>query len=67
AEADTGGLPEVLCVVRGAGELHIEHGGEETAYPLERGDVLLLPAAVGRYTIEPKAADLGLLRTRAKS
>ncbi len=41
--------PRVLVCTLGEGEL--EHGG--TRYPLGRGDVVLLPAAVGACTYQP--------------
>ena len=42
-------MPRVLVCTAGAGQ--IEHGG--TSYPVGRGDVWLLPAAVGKSLFRP--------------
>jgi mannose-6-phosphate isomerase len=44
------GVPRVLVSVEGAGQL--EHGG--AAYAIGKGDVYLLPAAVGACTFQPR-------------
>jgi mannose-6-phosphate isomerase len=44
------GEPRVLVSVEGAGQL--EHGG--AAYAVAKGDVYLLPAAVGACTFQPR-------------
>jgi mannose-6-phosphate isomerase len=46
------GVPGVLVCIEGAGE--VEHGG--ATYPVARGDVYLLPAAIGECTIQPRGA-----------
>jgi mannose-6-phosphate isomerase len=45
-------MPRVLVCIAGAGQL--EHGGNE--YALAKGNVLLLPAAVGACTCRPSGA-----------
>lgn len=46
------GLPGMLVCIEGAGE--VEHGG--ATYPVARGDVYLLPAAIGECTLQPRGA-----------
>ena len=46
------GVPRVLICIEGAG--HVEHGG--ATYALGRGDVWLLPAAIGACTFQPRDA-----------
>jgi mannose-6-phosphate isomerase len=46
------GLPGVLVCIEGAGQL--EHGG--AAYHVTKGDVYLLPAAIGPCTFLPHGA-----------
>lgn len=43
-------VPRILVCVGGAGQ--VEHGG--AAYPIARGDVLLLPAVVGVCVLRPR-------------
>jgi mannose-6-phosphate isomerase len=44
------GVPGVLVCIEGAGE--VEHGG--ATYPVAKGDVYLLPAAIGPCTMRPR-------------
>jgi len=44
------GAPRVLVCIEGAG--HVEHGG--TAYAVEKGDVVLLPAVLEACTFQPR-------------
>jgi mannose-6-phosphate isomerase len=46
------GVPGVLVCIEGAGE--VEHGG--ATYPVAKGDVYLLPAAIGECTFQPRGA-----------
>jgi mannose-6-phosphate isomerase len=46
------GVPRVLVCIEGAGR--VEHGG--TAYKAGKGDVFLLPAAIGACTFQPRGA-----------
>lgn len=46
------GVPRVLVCIEGAGQ--VEHSG--AIYPLEKGDVLLLPAVVGACVFRPSGA-----------
>jgi mannose-6-phosphate isomerase len=46
------GVPGVLVCIEGAGE--VEHGG--ATYPAAKGDVYLLPAAIGECTFQPRGA-----------
>ncbi len=44
------GVPRMLVCIEGSGQ--VEHGG--AAYPIARGDVLLLPAVVGACVLRPR-------------
>jgi mannose-6-phosphate isomerase len=46
------GGPQVLVCLEGAGQ--VKHDG--AAYPVEKGDVVLLPAVLGACTFEPQGA-----------
>ena len=46
------GVPRVLVCIEGAGQ--VEHG--RATYALAKGDVMLLPAAVGACTFRPRSA-----------
>jgi mannose-6-phosphate isomerase len=46
------GVPGVLVCIEGAGA--VEHGG--ATYPVAKGDVYLLPAAIGVCTMRPRGA-----------
>jgi mannose-6-phosphate isomerase len=46
------GVPGVLVCIEGVGE--VEHGG--ATYPVAKGDVYLLPAAIGECIFQPREA-----------
>jgi mannose-6-phosphate isomerase len=46
------GVPRLVVCVNGAG--HVEHGG--AAYAVDKGNVLLVPAAIGRCMFRPRGA-----------
>ena len=45
-------VPRLVVCIDGAG--HVEHGG--AAYAVEKGNVLLIPAAIGRCIFRPRGA-----------
>jgi mannose-6-phosphate isomerase len=69
-ELETGGRPDVYVVVGGRGLLFCDDkDGERCGEPrtIRAGDVLLVPASVGRHALELDGEELRVLRVRAGS